>query len=286
MVRHSGLAGVAAMFGLCAVAGCGSALSSANPGQRAGAGSSRQDPDSVGRTYYIDGAGNWGYGVLEIHEGLRRAGYRGNIINYRWSPTFNPALDQTVGRPVARLKGKLLGQEITAYHASHPGCPVNIIALSAGTGVAVWACESIQSPATVHNLVLLGSSLSSDYDMRDALSHMTGMVWVYHSRSDQILAGPVRALGTIDGKMGVEAAGMIGLHPPGIPAGRIQNVPWSARYERYGWTGAHTDATSEPFVRTHLARHIIEGESESPAETATRQDGDRPAASPVAFARF
>src|SRR5687767_15832544 len=80
----------------------------------------RTTGDAVGRTYYIDGAGNWGYGVAEVAEGLRQAGYRGNVINYRWSPTFNPALDQTIGRPVARMKGKALGDEITEYQQQHP----------------------------------------------------------------------------------------------------------------------------------------------------------------------
>lgn len=214
--------------------------------------------DQVGRTYYIDGAGNWGYGVLEVQDGLRRAGYRGQIINYRWSPTFNPALDQTVGRPVARLRGKALGEEINTYRAKYPQASVNIIALSAGTGVAVWACENVRPPASVQNLILLGSSLSSDYDMRAALANISGSVWVYHSSADQILAGPVRALGTIDGKVGVEPAGLVGLRPAGQPDPRIRNIRWSASYERYGWTGAHTDATSEPFVRAVLARHLLE----------------------------
>jgi len=219
--------------------------------QEAGAG------DPVGRTYYIDGAGNWGYGVLDVAEGLRRAGYRGHVINYRWSPTFNPALDQTIGRPVAKLKGKSLGEEINTYLKKYPQNQVNIIALSAGTGVAVWACEVLEPPAMVNNLILLGASISSTYDMTIALSHISGGVWVYYSGSDQILGGPVRALGTIDGKLGVEAAGLVGLHPKSGDSDKIHNIPWSAKYERYGWTGAHTDATSEPFVRSVLARLIV-----------------------------
>ncbi|UCD27478.1 MAG: hypothetical protein JSV03_10165, partial [Planctomycetota bacterium] len=125
--------------------------------------------DQFGRTYYIDGAGNWGFGVVEVNNGLRQAGYRGNIINYRWSPTLNPALDQTIGRPAARLRGADLGKEITGYLKKYPDNQVNIIALSAGTGVAVWACENVESPAKVYSLIMLGSSLSSRYNMQKAL---------------------------------------------------------------------------------------------------------------------
>jgi hypothetical protein len=213
--------------------------------------------DRFGRTYYIDGAGNWGFGVSSVTDGLRKAGYRGNIINYRWSPTFNPALDQTVGRPVARAKGKDLGEQITAYLRKYPEADVNLIALSAGTGVAVWACENIEPPAKVKSVILLGSSLSSDYNMTLALRNIENGVYVYHSRADMILQGPVRTLGTIDGKIGVEPAGIVGLRG-GL---KIHNTPWSPRYERYGWTGSHTDATSSPFVRHVLAQHVVSSDA-------------------------
>lgn len=217
-----------------------------------------------GRTYYIDGAGNWGFGVSDIEKGLRAAGYRGDIINYRWSPTFNPALDQTVGRPIARAKGQQLGKEISQYLERYPGNPVNIIALSAGTGVAVWACENISSETGVQSLILLGSSLSSDYDMGPALANINQGIWVYYSRYDQILQGPVRTLGTIDGRIGVNPAGLVGLR---YRSDKVHNIPWSPRYERYGWSGAHTDATSEPMVRMILAKHIFQ--RREPASEAT-----------------
>ena len=213
--------------------------------------------DEFGRTYYIDGAGNWGYGVAEVQQGLRRAGYKGHIINFRWSPTFNPALDQTIGRPAARLRGADLGKRITEYLQKYPDNKVNIICLSAGTGVGVWACENTKLPAQVHSLVMLGSSLSFNYDMRKALEHISGGVYVYHSQSDMILQGPVRTMGTIDGKMGVDSAGLGGLRPPGVKGNKITNIRWSSKYERYGWTGSHTDATSEPFVRYVLSGHIL-----------------------------
>ncbi len=232
--------------------------------------------DQHGRTYYIDGAGNWGFGVAEVRSGLRRANYKGNIINYTWSPFLNPALDQTIGRGAARAKGVELGRQINTYLQKYPQAEVNIIALSAGTGVCVWACEALQPPAQVHNIILLGSSLSSGYDMREALKHIAGGVYVYYSSQDGVLDGPVRALGTIDGRMDSPSAGLVGLHPPGGTAGKIFNIAWSPRYESYGWTGAHTDATSESFVTHVLAQHILPGGQALPL----RQASDRPAAGP------
>jgi hypothetical protein len=213
--------------------------------------------DRYGRTYYIDGAGNWGFGVTEVTEGLTGAGYNGRTINWRWSPTLNPALDQTIGRPFARARGAELGKEITKYLAKYPGNQVNIICLSAGTGVGVWACEHVKPPAKVHNLIMLGSSVSSDYDMSKALANIDGRVYVYYASGDLICQGAVRTLGTIDGKFGVEPTGLVGLHPRGVKTDKIVNIGWSAKYEQYGWTGTHTDATSEPFVRLFLSKHVL-----------------------------
>jgi hypothetical protein len=219
--------------------------------------STLKEGDELGRTYYIDGAGNWGYGVSKITEGLQSAGYRGRVINFRWSPTLNPALDQTVGRGHAKSRGKKLGQEITEYKQQYPQNDVNIIALSAGSGVGVWACEALTPPAKVHNLILLGSSLSSSYDIGEAIKNIDGGIYVYHSQNDKILRRVVRVVGTIDGKLGSKCAGHVGLHPRYGEGDKVHNIAWSPDYEQYGWSGSHTDGTSEPFVRTILSRHVI-----------------------------
>jgi len=213
--------------------------------------------DSFGRTYYIDGAGNWGYGVKEVQHGLREAGYKGRIINYTWSPTLNPALDQTIGRPAARRKGKGLGDQITRYLTKYPDNDVNIIALSAGTGVAIWACEHIGPNVKANNVIMLGSSLSSSYDMSKALNNIKGDVYVYYSPHDAILSGAVRLLGTIDGELGGDSAGLVGLHPVSCRADNIHNIGWSQRYEQYGWRGGHVDSTSEAFILSVVSRHVV-----------------------------
>jgi len=215
------------------------------------------DPrEEFGKTYYLDGAGNWGFGVTEIARALEAAGYKGSFEAYMWTSSFNPALDQ-MNRPFARLRAALLAEKIAAYLDEYPDNDVNIIALSAGTGVAIWAVEALPNDLQVNNVVLLGSSLSSDYDMSKALRHIRGKVYVYYSPHDAILDGPVRLLGTIDGKFDVAAAGLVGLHPPGGGQGKIVNIPWRPEYAQYGWAGGHTDSTSEAFVRKFVARHIV-----------------------------
>lgn len=246
------------------------------------------DPkERFGRTWYIDGAGNWGFGVAEVPAGLYDRGYRGAVSNHRWSLTFNPILDQTL-RFIAKGSGEQLGAAITEYLKTHPDVDANIIALSAGTGVGIWAIENVKPPYKVNNFFMLGSSLSSRYDARKALRNMKGNIYVYYAPSDPVLQGPVRSLGTIDGTFD-DSAGLVGLRGAGASSGRIQNVAWSRRYVKDGWTGGHTDCTSRRFVREVIAKHIVRGgpppksASTVPAKTEAavrgegrvRQPGDR-----------
>jgi pimeloyl-ACP methyl ester carboxylesterase len=214
------------------------------------------DPrERFGRTWYIDGAGNWGFGVLDVPLGLEDRGYKGQVSNYHWSLTMNPALDQTL-RFIARGSGAILGAEISDFLKRNPDAEANIIALSAGTGVAVWAAESMRPGYKLNNLILVGSSISSNYDTRKAISNMKGNIYVYYAASDPVLQGPVRLLGTIDGSFD-DAAGLVGLRGAGKASGRIRNIGWSSRYESLGWTGGHADCTNRRFVAGELYKYIV-----------------------------
>lgn len=221
--------------------------------------------DEFGKTYYLDGAGNWGFGLSTVPRGLRNAGYQGNVEAYIWTTSFNPAIDQ-VNVGANKLRALILTGKIEDYLRRNPGNDVNLIALSAGTGIAVWAIEALKPPHKVNNLILLGSSLSNNYPMGKALSNIKGKVYVYYSPHDEVLSGAVRAIGTVD-RGSSESAGLTGLHPPGGTRGKIVNIRWRPQYERFGWTGSHTDATSEPFVQRYLSRHIIR---RKPDKTTTR----------------
>ncbi len=211
---------------------------------------------AFGKTFYLDGAGNWGFGASEVPQGLRDAGYRGNVEIYIWTTSFTPLIDQW-NIPAAKLRASALARRIKQYRKKYPDNELNIIALSAGTGVAIWAVEELDQDTHINNLILLGSSLSHDYDAAKALTNMDGKIYTYHSPHDLILEG-VRVFGTIDGKRGVDSAGLVGLKPPPGMQQRVKNIEWSRRYAQYGWTGSHTDCTTRKFVRSILAKHVVE----------------------------
>jgi len=207
-----------------------------------------------GITFYCPGAGNFDFGDLGVREGLKAAGYQGQVASVLWTVSFNPAIDQRLGN--ARLGGLQLARTIEKYRDQFPGRSVNLIGLSAGTGVAIWALENLKAGYSVDNVVLLGSSLWHRYDVAKALERVNGKIYNYYSSNDFVLAGPMKVFGTIDGVFGEDGAGAVGLHPP-KSSDRVVNIRWEPAFERYGNFGNHTDGVRAPFVKAYLSKHII-----------------------------
>ncbi len=211
--------------------------------------------EGLGKTYYLDGAGNWGFGTYDVPSGLKEAGYSGDVEIYVWTTSMIPIVDQlNIG--AAKLRAAALTDRIEQYHRRFPENRINLIALSAGTGVTIWAVEGLDAAVKVHNVILLGSSLSSDYDVGRALRNMTGRIYAYHSPHDEVLAA-VSIVGTIDGKRGVSSVGQVGLTASARYGDRVVNIPWERRYMMYGWTGAHTDCVRRDFIREVVASHVV-----------------------------
>jgi pimeloyl-ACP methyl ester carboxylesterase len=211
--------------------------------------------EQFGKTYYLDGAGHWGSGRSAVPRGLREAGYSGDVQVYNWTLSYNPLIDQLniVG---AKFRAAALAREIQEYHRRYPQNRINIVAHSAGTGVATWAVEQLEGDARIDNLVLLSSSLSHDYDFSKAIERIDGRVFVYYSPKDAVLQ-TVRLVGTIDGRRGVDSAGQVGLVKPKGMEHRVVNVAWAPEWTRLGWNGAHSDCAKPTFVKHEVARHIL-----------------------------
>lgn len=208
-----------------------------------------------GITFYCPGAGNVDMGDAGIREGLQRAGYRGQVLRLTWSVGFNPVIDQTV-QPIARLGAQRLADYIKEYADRYPGREVNVVGLSAGSGVAIWALENLPPGCAVNNVILLASSLSADYDVGRALRHVRGNIYNYYSPNDAVLTQLMKFANTIDGKIGADGAGAVGLHSP-HGQDRVINIRWRPEFRRYGYHGGHTDGTSPAFVHHELAQYIV-----------------------------
>ena len=234
-----------------------------------------------GITFFCPGAGNIDFGDQGVRDGLRGAGYRGQVATYVWTISFNPAIDQSL-RLNARLRASGLADHIKQYIDKFPGTPVNLIGLSAGTGVVIWALEDLKPAYKVDNVVLLASSLHHKYDVGKALRRVKGNIYNYYSPNDPILGGPMKVFGTIDGVFFEDGAGAVGLHSPS-GSGRVVNIAWRPEFSKYGYSGGlHTDVTSSAFVRAEISQHIIGASATGRRETApatalaTRHPDGRP----------
>ncbi|MGE3180989.1 MAG: hypothetical protein AB7N71_05110 [Phycisphaerae bacterium] len=225
-----------------------------------------------GVVFYCPGAGNWDIGARGVKDGLKEAGFNGQVATVLWSVLANPAIDQTL-RLNAVAAGKRVGDRIEEFIDKYPDKPVSIVGLSAGSGVAMWALESLKPGYKVDNVVLLSSSLSYDYDPTKALKAVKGKIYVYYSPYDAVLAGPMRIFGTIDGKYGEVGAGEVGLKPA-RGSERIVNIEYDPGFRKYGYLGGHMDSTAPQFVRAVLAKHLLNGDERRP-ETRVASQRDR-----------
>ena len=220
-----------------------------------GCSSSHAILEPYGKTYYLDGAGGWGFGRRDVPEGLRRGRYRGDCEIFDWSVTRNPLLDQVDLLGLNKLAARSLANRIKGYKQKYPDNHVNIIALSAGTGVTVWALEYLKGEYKVNNVFFVASSLAYSYDMDQALRSVEGKVYVYHSPRDMILPW-VKLFGTVDGRLGARVAGQLGLRIKESYRGKVVNIGWEKKWERLGWSGGHTDCVGRPFVQYEIARRL------------------------------
>jgi pimeloyl-ACP methyl ester carboxylesterase len=219
-----------------------------------------------GLTFYVGGAWPLGHlGTIDVPKGLRAAGYRGAIEVFGWQSTLGGTLRDQLDRERNQEQARRLAERIRAYRRRHSQGRVNIVALSAGSGIATWALEALPEDLHVGTVIFLSSSLSRYYDLRPALRRIDGKLYNFYSPDDPVLRYAVPLAGSVDRETrGLDVAGLYGFQPPAHadPATttayqRVRNKPYRRQYGNYGYRGLHADATSVDFVRHVLAPLLL-----------------------------
>jgi hypothetical protein len=245
---------------------------------------------SEGVTFYVGGAGPIGnVGSLDVPNGLHDAGYTGFVEIFPWQGLTH-AGDQI---NLSRNRGKAteLAAAIRQYRRRYPKQPINIIALSAGTGIATWALEYLPEKIQVENVVFLGCSISSNYDMTRALSRINRGLYVIYSDEDPILQKVVWYTGTVDRSSAAEGiAGIEGFHPPPHEGPdtmrqyhKLHNVPYRLDFAEGGYEGGHTDSTSRLFIADYIGPVLLGNDRKliGEPEELRRLVADSPTAKPA-----
>lgn len=224
-----------------------------------------QDGDERnGLTLYVGGAGPIGHvGSLDVPLGLQDAGYDGYVKVFTWQGLTHAGDQMNLSKN--RERASELASEIRTYAREHPGKKINIIALSAGTGIAAFALEFLPERIQVQNVVFLGCSLSSRYDLTRALRRVRGGLYCVYSPTDGILKDVVWYTGTVDRIKG--SAGIAGLEGFGRPSStasdmarqyaKVHNVAYRSEFAASGYRGGHIDCTSRQFVANYLAGTVM-----------------------------
>lgn len=243
-----------------------------------------------GMTFYVGGAGPIGnVGSWDIPQGLADGGYKGYVEVFTWQGWTHAGDQMNLARN--RSKGAELAAEIKSYRRRFPGQKINIIALSAGTGISTFALEYLPEGVEVDKVIYLGCSMSSGYDLTRALRRVGGGLYCLHSYRDPILKNVVWYTGTVDRSAGDEGiAGMEGFRLPrhkGADTERqyakVRNVPYRSDFALAGYDGGHTDTTKREFIYEYLAPVIMNDEKKLLGENYRdrHDDNGRTAARPT-----
>lgn len=220
-----------------------------------------------GYLFYLDGAGggtaekNWAGGVAA---GLEEGGYEGAGEMVSWETGKGLLADQIASVQYKRTMAAKASKKIVLYQKERPGVPVHLLGFSAGTGECIYALEQLPLTAQVDNVVLLGTSISRDYDMTEALKRVKGKVYMFLSTHDNMIGLATRITGTTDRKRHDPSAGIKGFVLPSgasqetrrLYAEKIVNIPYSEDFHEDGDGGHHFDNVKKEFIRDHVARHF------------------------------
>jgi hypothetical protein len=217
-----------------------------------------------GCIFYMDGAGggtdksNYAAGVVS---GMLDAGYPGAGELVAWETGKGLMADQKASVKYKRTRAKEAAEKIRDYRDDHPEAPVGILGFSAGTAEAVFALESLPEGEEVHHVVLLGASISRDYDLTKALKRVKHKMHVITSPHDRMLGTMMPLSGTADRKYHDPGAGIKGFVLPRdateetrqLYAEKIVTIPYTKDFRKDGDKGHHFDNVKEDFVRDHVA---------------------------------
>jgi hypothetical protein len=206
--------------------------------------------------------------------GLKDGGWDGPISTYDWTAN-DPGIDALLSYKRNREQAAKVEQQIEEKLRKDPKLRITLTCHSGGTGIAVWALESLPEGMKVQTLVLLASALSPEYDLSKALKHVRGKAYVYYSKNDQVVLGAgTRLFGTIDGVKG-NAAGLVGFKKPegGDEKSyeKLVQIPYDDGWIAFQNIGNHVGCMSQPFAENVLAPMLIE--ELTMAEQKSRSDG-------------
>jgi hypothetical protein len=215
----------------------------------------------------LDGAGGITAAPQQICQGLDEGGVKQALEVFKWSAGHDVLEDQQNVERNRQVAGDLAAR-IVRYAGEHPGRPIHLIGISAGTGIVVFAIEQLPPDCPVDGACLLASSINANYDLTRALTRVRNEITNFSSVADMVVLGlGVTLAGTVDRGQGVSAGiGGFTLAKDASDATRqlykdkLVEMPWNPTYVVLGHLGDHLGAANPAFVKHFMAPIVLDAE--------------------------
>ncbi len=209
--------------------------------------------------FLVDGVGGFQYCVTMIRKALREDAVDMTTIMFDWQfPVPGEIFTDLMWHRRNRWMGLKLARELKGFHRAHPQSRIHLMAVSAGTGITVFACEKLKRSCMIETLVLTCPALSPTYNLAPALKTATRAYALVSRRDTVVLGLGTRLFGTVDRRFG-PAAGCVGFRRPEALSDddrsaydRLREVRWSPDLRRDGNRGGHGSWVNVRFLRRHL----------------------------------
>jgi len=248
----------------------------------------KSDRYEEGLVVCLSGAGGMMGETDRLREGLNAGHVYRAIEAFEWSR--GGVLEDQTDIDANRRKAAELAGRVETYQRSYPGRPVHLIGVSAGTGLVVWALESLGPESQVTGAILISSSLDTKYDLSKALAKVTDHLYSFNSVADTVLSLGVTFAGTVDRGGGL-AGGLVGFSPPDSAGNdakalykeKLIEISWWPGDMVLGHLGDHLGATNPAYIREKIAPLVLgkepepTGENKAPTD-AVKKDQPRTAA--------
>lgn len=221
-------------------------------------------PEVVGATdrevvFIVDGVGGFQAAPLMVRRALREEGYDLGTIFFDWQfGLWGEIWTDLMWLRRNRLMGAKLARKIATFCREHPKTRVHLFAVSAGTGVAVFALETLPRRELIDTVVLACPALSPTYNLAAALRPVRRCYALISARDRVVLGLGTRLFGTVDRSF-ARAAGLVGFQrPEGLSAAdadayeKMGAIHWSPQLRAVGHYGGHTGWVNIAFLRHHL----------------------------------
>ncbi|MBI4717475.1 MAG: hypothetical protein HY763_06700 [Planctomycetes bacterium] len=237
--------------------------------------------------FVLDGVGGFQFAPVLVRKALRDRNIDLPTIYFRWQYGVPGEIwTDLMWYRRNRVMAARLARAMLEFRRRHPRTPIHLLAFSGGTGIAVFALESLHRRPLVETLILACPALAPEYDLAPALACVRRAYALVSERDTVILGLGTRLFGTIDRRF-EPAAGQKGFRRPMRPSGaetnrfsartttqgsgpettyapragssdeegdyaKLQMVWWTPELRRLGHNGGHTGWVRVPFLREHL----------------------------------